>query len=424
MRAAMHPPLVLQQTQGGPALAFGLTWFAVLGSHAALQGRARARALRATHYVVGGRHAVAAGCARLPRRYGAMAVHSAAQAYANLHPEGAQAGVASLPDGQGWLIAVQDGSVLASADRLFADAAQAQARLRALLAQRPDLREAPAQDALDTLLARPDPAARLAPLAARWSRVPVAARAGVLALAVAGGVSLWRGAHQAPPPAAPDPRAVWRAAQAEFLRGWPVHTSSELARVLDTLQALPLRVAGWALRQAQCVPGPAWQCDADYHRVDVAATSLAFAAAVPPGWQMRLHTLEHTRVAWTLAGDRQGLDRITPASPADTLALAATLQRASAAFTHVSVGASQALAGPVWDGPPEIEPPPAPALHRRELVLDGPLRSLALVWPLPAPIGWTAVSLRVVPDAIATLRASVLSLHLQGSLYEQTTSRS
>ncbi|MCE7076762.1 hypothetical protein BRL57_15120, partial [Bordetella bronchiseptica] len=245
-----------------------------------------------------------------------------------------------------------------------------------------------------------------------------------LALAVAGGVSLWRSAHQAPPPAAPDPRAAWRAAQAEFLRAWPVHTSNELARVLDTLQALPLRVAGWALRQAQCVPGPAWQCDADYHRVDVAATSLAFAAAVPPGWQMRLHTLEHTRVAWILAGDRQGLDRATPASPADTLALAATLQRASAAFTHVFVGASQALAGPVWDGPPELAPPPAPVLHRRELVLDGPLRLLALVWPLSAPIGWTAVSLRVVPDTIATLRASVLSLHLQGSLYEQTTSRS
>ncbi|WP_154965838.1 hypothetical protein, partial [Bordetella pertussis] len=37
MRAATHPPLVLQQTQGGPMLAFGLTWFAVLGSHAALQ---------------------------------------------------------------------------------------------------------------------------------------------------------------------------------------------------------------------------------------------------------------------------------------------------------------------------------------------------------------------------------------------------
>ncbi|MFQ6722368.1 hypothetical protein OMF40_19320 [Bordetella pertussis] len=36
MRAATHPPLVLQQTQGGPMLAFGLTWFAVLGSHAAL----------------------------------------------------------------------------------------------------------------------------------------------------------------------------------------------------------------------------------------------------------------------------------------------------------------------------------------------------------------------------------------------------
>ncbi|MEK0096839.1 hypothetical protein WKH26_19950, partial [Bordetella pertussis] len=120
--------------------------------------------------------------------------------------------------------------------------------------------------------------------------------------------------------AAPDPRAVWRAAQAEFLRGWPVHTSSELARVLDTLQALPLQVAGWALRQAQCVPGPAWHCDADYHRVDAAATSLAFAAAVPPGWRMRLHTLEHTRVAWTLAGDQHGLDRTAPASPADTLA--------------------------------------------------------------------------------------------------------
>lgn len=424
MRAATHPPLVLQQTQGGPMLAFGLTWFAVLGSHAALQGRARARALRATHYVVGGRHAVAAGCARLPRRYGAMAIHSAAQAYASLHPDGAQAGVASQPDGQGWLIAVQDGAVLASADRLFADAAQAQACLRTLLAQRPDLREVPAQAALDTLLARPDPSARLAPLASRWSRAPVAARAVVLALAVAGGASLWRGLGQAPPPAAPDPRAVWRAAQAEFLRGWPVHTSSELARVLDTLQALPLQVAGWALRQAQCVPGPAWHCDADYHRVDAAATSLAFAAAVPPGWRMRLHTLEHTRVAWTLAGDQHGLDRTAPASPADTLALAATLQRASAAFTHVSVGAAQALAGPAWDGPPELAPPAAPELHRREVVLDGPLRSLALVWPLPAPIGWTAVSLRVVPDAIATLRASVLSLHLQGSLYEQTTSRS
>src|SRR5690606_8372490 len=133
--------LLIETPDGSASLAFGLSWFAVVGSHAQSMARSRARRMRATHFVTGGQGAMAGGCARLAAHQRRRPVHAAAQVFAHLYPDGAVASVVPLPDGQWWLAAAHDGAVVARGDTLYSDAQQASTALRALADHYPSLRQ-------------------------------------------------------------------------------------------------------------------------------------------------------------------------------------------------------------------------------------------------------------------------------------------
>src|SRR5690606_32406715 len=80
--AAASPVWLIDGPGPGQVFAFGVSWFALVGSHPQAMARARARRQRATHYVVGGQGAVAGGCASLAAGLRRRPVHAAAQAFA------------------------------------------------------------------------------------------------------------------------------------------------------------------------------------------------------------------------------------------------------------------------------------------------------------------------------------------------------
>ncbi len=137
----------------------GMSWSAVVGSHAQAVARLRARQMRASHYLLGGERAMAAGCARIRGR--GVCYSAAQQVAAHCAPD-AFAAVVSLDD-RHWLVAVQDGAVLAGGDQVFTQEDQALAALQRL-GMEPSRRPDRARQALD---GAPLQAARLRPLPPR-----------------------------------------------------------------------------------------------------------------------------------------------------------------------------------------------------------------------------------------------------------------
>jgi len=421
--------LLLDADDGGRSLAFGLSWFALVGSHAPAMARTRARRMRATHYVVGGQGALAGGCARLAPPARRRPVHAAAQAFAWRHPDGSAACIAPLPGGRWWLVAAQDGAVLARADTLYPDEAQAEAALQALAAQYPSLRRHDGPQTLQALLAAPDSAALLRPVGSRWSRLPLPVRAFAggltLALALPTAWHAWRPAPRAAMPApelAPD--EAWRQATSRFRRQLTVHHLPELASVLASLHRLPLNVQGWLLRDARCQPAPrAWSCRAAYVRAQADATNGAFARAVPAGWQARFQPLDGAELAWVVPGNRTSLaDVKLPSAVHVDHVLASALQLARPAFAQLTLGPPAPVPVAPRDarGQPIAAPANWPAMRQRALALQGPLRSLSLLAGQPRlVVAWSSVVLRLAAGRTPDTAVSALTAELQGTLYEQ-----
>lgn len=419
--------LLIEADDSRRSLAFGLSWFALVGSHIPALARARARRLRATHYVVGGLGAVAGGCARLPPPARRRPVHAAAQAFAHHHPDGTVACVAPLPDGRWWLAAAQDGAVLARADRLYDDAARADAAVRDLAAQYPSLRRLDGAQVLAVVMASADAATLMRPVGSRWARLPWPVRAfiGVLAVALAAPPA-WR-AWQRPTRAVAPELAVtaeeaWQEAAARFRQRQPVHRLDELGRAIASLYRLPLNVRGWVLREARCQPGPrAWSCTAQYARSRGDATNDAFSRVLPAGWRLQFRPLEGADLSWTAPGDGVSLADATPPGAAHIEGVVASaLQRAQPAFTRISLGPAAAVPIPA---PRDAQgrafaPVPGPPLRQRALVLQGPLRSFALLADSSFVATWSSLVLRLAAGRAPDMAVSTLTAELHGTLYE------
>ncbi|MBO9352533.1 type 4b pilus protein PilO2 [Bordetella petrii] len=423
--------LLLIDTDGGArSLAFGLSWFALVGSHASSMARARARRMRATHFVAGGQGAMSGGCARLGPAARRRPVLAAAQAFARHYPEGTVACIAPLPDGRWWLAAAQDGAVLARADVLYPDAAQAAEAMQALAAQYPSLRQHDGPQTLQALLAAADPAALLQPVGSRWSRVPLPVRVFASVLVLASAVPLARQAWQpatrapaAPPPL--DAVQAWRQAALQFRQQLTVQPMPELGRLLATLHRLPLNVRGWLLRDARCLPAQrAWSCSAAYVRAQADATNHAFTQALPAGWGLRFQPLDGAELTWTLPGNHTSLAQVAlPGAAHLDGVLASALQQARPAFTQVTLG--PAVAAPMVpprdsQGLAVAAPAGWPVLRQRALALQGPLRSVALLADQSGlAVAWSSVVLRLAADRVPSTAVSALTAELQGILYEQ-----
>jgi len=415
---------ILRRDDARQALVFGLTWFALVGSHIAPMARARARQLKATHYVAGGLRAAAGGCGRIGRRARRGELYAAGQLYAHLYSEGAVASIAALPDGRHWLIAAQDGAVMSRGDRLYATREAAEQALLALRAERPGLHVHDGGQVLDRLQRETQPGARLLAVDTQWGSLPWPLRA--FALGLVGSALLpqaWRqfGGTAPAAPQAVDSRAAWLAADHAWRQGLRIHAPEALQRVVQSFYGVPLAVRGWTLQRAQCEPASAgWDCAAHFRRTWPEATHAVLAAAAPAGWRAEFIALDHSALRWQVAEPPRTLASLSE-PPASPQVFVSGLQRVAQAFADVQLGAPAPLELPAprdAGGMPVPAPAGMPRVRARTLSVAGPLRSFGVLALHGTAAAWTSLTLRLEPGRTSALAASVLVAHLQGTVYE------
>ena len=419
MKQAPDQTCILRREESGPALVFGLTWFALVGSHVAAMARTRARQLKATHYVTGGLRAAAGGCARLGRGVRRGELHAAAQAYAQLHAEGSVCSVLALPDGRHWLVAAQDGAVMSRGDHLYTSREAAEQALRELQAQRPALRLIDDAALLDLMLRSLDAGSRLLPVDTRWGSLPWPVRAGVLGAALfllaPQAWERWR-TYRAPAPSASDPSAARQAALDAWRESVRIHTPADLKRLTESLHRIPLALRGWTLQRIGCEPhGQDWRCAAHYARAQSQATFEAFAAAAPQGLKAEFEALDRSVLRWRVQGASTTLAKVElPRRPPQ--AFLGNLQRTYPAFSEIRLGlpvepaVAANQAGPNAAG--------LPGLRTRALSVSGPLRSFGVLALHSTVASWSSFTLRIDAGRPSALAGSVLFAQLQGTVYE------
>jgi len=435
------PPALLFDVPGtGRTLAFGLRWFALIGSNIPALARSRGRRLRASHYVVGGAPAMVAGYGRVrpsrrggPRtaRRGQESILAAAQLYAVLYPDGGHS-LISLPGGGHWLVAAQRGTVLSQADRVYATLDEALREQTLLRTRRPELPLREADEAWALLMQAADPAAQLLALTSRWAELPLAFRLFLACVALAAAAPpIWNGLPGLRPGRAlPDQTAAQdlppqRDPYLTLLQNTVVHAPAEVTRLLDGFGRLPIQVRGWALSRARCLAGErAWNCSAVYVRAHPQAANDVLHALRPAGWQVTFQPLEEATLSWRMASSPVGLaDLVLPTSLQVDTGLIAGLQRMRAAFTSVILAAALPLPLPVpfqpVAGQTDAAIPSSPAIRSRAITLRGPLRSFALLDGAVAAARWSRLSLDIQVQPRPTLVSSTLVAELQGELYEQ-----
>lgn len=447
--------LVLESPGSVRMLAFGLRWFALIGSNVPALARSRGRRLRATHYVVGGAPAMVAGYGRAPAGWrrrppvrglrGPRAAHlqSAAQLYASLYPDGGHS-LLRLPDGRHWLVGAHGGTVLSQTDRVFVSIEEALAVQRALLAQRPGLTEHAGEQVWAALLQAVEPAARLSMLPSRWAELPPALRLFLICVGLAAAAPpLWSTMTgplftRAPAKLHPDPglESQLDAYQA-MLRGTATHGPAELPRLLAGVGRLPIHVQGWGLRRAQCDAGAQqWSCSAVYARTHPLATNYGLHALLPDGWHVSFKPLEEATLSWRMFSSERWLADLTlPTTLHVDTRVAGALQRLRPAFAAVilsppvslvpraqvpaATDAMQAVPGQPGFAQPAAVLADMRVVRRRNLTLHGPLRSMALVPGAIPAARWSRLVLDVQIQPRPSLAASTLVAELHGDLYEQ-----
>ncbi|MET0186696.1 MAG: type 4b pilus protein PilO2 [Achromobacter sp.] len=430
-------------SMGGDAVwVFGLHWIPLIGGHADAQARARARRAQATHYVWGGERGIVAGYGQLPALRG-QPWCAAALAFARSYPEGIAAALVPLPDGRLWLIAAQDGTVIARTDTLFEHAAHAQAALDALMHALPGCRtiDVADPDAFLHMLGRtPAPQWVLRAVQPAWLRTARRLKGGwaLAAAAVAIGM-VWRVMQPSHHAETPSPNALsdvqrallWRTAVRQQWGAMQVHLPDELRRVMGSLERLPIDLDGWGLRQATCRAGGArWQCEAQFLRDGASATNATFNARVPAGWRVRFDLLQGAALTWTVPSDETQLNAVMAWRHGDEgesaerrvdVQFASHMQRIGAAFTQVSLSARQAvpLIPPVdAAGLPVARAAGIPELWQRALRFEGPLRSFALLAHPPATIAWHEITVGIDTPPDVSIKLSPLTARLTGLVYD------
>ncbi|WP_143322668.1 type 4b pilus protein PilO2 [Candidimonas nitroreducens] len=417
------------------SLAFGLEWQPLIPGRAVREAHRRARRARATHVVVAGDGAAAAGMARLRMRAAEepRPIHSAAQNLALLFGAGTFALLLELAPGRHWLVAVHDGAVVMRTDRLFEScehAAAAMDELRQAYPRlvvlpgaagytAPDLAQIEAASTLQT---------RLVAVAAHWRRLlPRPAQwlllVALLAMLLPRAWQALRPPRPAQAGAGIDAVQAWRAALRKVQRKHVLHGVRGTQAVLAVLYALPVSLAGWRLSQAACEARPgAWQCTARYERRDPQASNAGLLAAAPRHWRLGFPSMEQARADWRVAHAALPLHEHALHSPAyNERHLLSALQAVLPAFASLQLGKSRGLqvtAPHDARGRPLRRPAGLPAYVLRPVEVRAPLRSAGLLLPHTQAMAWRKVALSVREAARPGLKSSGLHLSMIGDLYE------
>lgn len=409
---------------GRVPLAFGLDWIPLLGDPDA--ARARARGLGASHRVLSGDPPAALGLARgLPT---GLVCWSAADLLARRHPRGTVACLLPYESGGWHVLAVHEGVALSRADRSYPDEALARAAVDALRQAHPALEllaEPSGPDAISLLQALAVQAAGCPPLEpVRRRGMRLFILAAIAGLGVAGWLH-WGGGSDAIATVEPDARAHWDAALERVLAHRPLHGEAGTQALLDALYRQPAQLGGWALHALRCRPQPDgahWHCMSEYRRHERLADNRALLQDAPAGWQLDFPSLDIARAAWTLSlPGRQADPRHLPRAGLLARDWASSLQAVLPAFASLRLDTARPLAVPAphdAQGRELPRPEDFPSLFVRTLRVEGPLRSGPLLVPLAESVSWHQASLSLAPSARPGVRASRLTLLLEGTVYE------
>lgn len=413
---------------------FGLHWFALVDGPSGAGLRRLLQSHRHAGYCLAGAGLLAVGLwdALSPKegvfmlnphesaKAGQEAVaYSAAACLASQHPEGCILALWGLADGRYWLVAAHDGAVIGGTDCVFDALDHARVMQNDILQRYPSLLVLPQPDDLASHLeqGRQD-TCRLLPAVGRRGRT--ALMLPVLLVLLAGcWIALVRVDQAHPPLPEADPQQVWRDVQ----RQHALSGVEGLRALLSLLEGIPYRAANWQLNQIECqLEAHEWSCSAQYERADARATNQGFQVALGLKADVHFPALDQALLMRTTTFPQQGLDvSVLLGRQHNERDLFSRLQAVRPAFGHLALGQSLPPEGlrPLLERLPETEGKAWSGLRRRTWRSQSPLRSAYLLLPMAQALKLEKASLNIDPQAIASLAGSVLTLNLEGYLYEQ-----
>ncbi|MER1968328.1 hypothetical protein [Castellaniella sp. GW247-6E4] len=409
------------------ALVFGMDWLPLVGGRPDRLARRLARQHRASHAVLSGSDRAAVGLARLARGQGPAQPYSGAQIFALLNPRGTIAAILELDDGGLCVLAAHEGAVLSRSDRIYHDPTPARAVIDELRLAYPRLRDLSLPGSggrgvrLEDLIRHASDEARLWRTPWRGWR-----HAGLVGLVVCAATPfIWQGladARDGPQPI--DAREAWARSQRLLLDRHRVHGPVGTRTLLTALYRQPAVLAGWRLRLLSCrlADDGLWRCLGEYERADRRADNRGLLRRAPQDWHLDFPSLDLARASWTLTVPAQAPDRAQPPSvEGQARDWASQAQAILPAFAAFRLDARRSLEPAAPRDPGGAELPRPADLRRyalRELRIDGPLRSAALLIPISRHIGWRKAALSIIRQTVPGVSASPMNLHLEGALYE------
>ncbi len=411
---------------------FGLHWFALVDGPSGPGLRRLLRSHPRAWYCLAGGDLLAAGladeaCLRdsaglasvreaSPAANGRRAVsfYSAAACVAGQHPDGCVLALWRLEQGRFWLMAAHDGAVIGGTDCLFDDPAQAHAVHAEMKRRFSGLRELPQPEDLRAHLEQGrQESCRLHAGAGPRSRRFVVLLGPVLALVLI--VAGWILGQQRP--AVQAAAADLDGLMQDFRQRHWLPGVAGFQSLLGLLERLPYQAAGWRLQQADCLPNDgSWQCAALYARHDPQASNQGLEQILGPRADLQFLDLDRARLRVAARHHGQPLDSARlRGQRQNERDLFSALQAVQGAFGQMSIGPPQAL--DLDPGAAHVEH--APGVQRRPWRSQSPLRSAYLLLPQAQVLRWEKITLHVAEQAIASLASSVLTLNLEGYVYER-----
>lgn len=429
----MSGSMAVVKTLGSVHLIFGLDWFAILGGTVSREVRRIARQQKATHVVHSSEDAVSVGVIALPAAKRSAHPYSAAQLVAERFPTGVVGLVVQLDPTRWWLVAVHEGAVIARTDTICASFDAALERIELLRQAYPGLtllNDVEQQPSLSDIAGKAHAGAQLRRVAHanRFTSRPfygvsllVCVFYALYQIGLLGDGAAWRD-----PPSGVDDSAeqAWKRAHDQLSRAHWVHGVAGSAELLLSLYALPVQLAGWRLRQADCIASrDHWNCHADYGRDDPETNNERFLEAAQQQWDVSFTPLDQARIRWSFASTGRELGQSSSGSREHIeRALFSALQAIRPAFAQMTIDDPQPLRVPVphdQNGHAYAEPAELPRYGVRSVRVQAPLRSVSLLLPHAASMAWRRASLSFDPRTRSDLLHSPLSLDLQGVLYEK-----
>lgn len=384
----------------------GLRWYAVVEADASTQAQRIAQQRGAQSWVLAGTSMCSVGLSRqrVARKDRSCPVAGAAF-FAKMHAQQTVAAIIKLPTGRFWFVAAHRGQVLVRGDHCFEQLEQAREFMASVLVDYPQMQAlSPQGDCLDWgyLASGGDRvqadllAARLRP---RQRRIRPWVLGLVALLCILGGYYqwLWRGAMK------PSVAVTADHAQDPEDRIPMISAKALLGPVLSHFYALPVQRDGWALTHSQCdyvraVSG--WQCQAHYERQASAGSAEQFLQQQQWEAYARALDLNAVQIDFPLYAVRA--EKKHESTRPTLFQLLSQLQKIQPAFSvlhyrHRQEGLRQ------WQ-------------QRTPIRLQGPLRSVPLVFDLTAHVLWYRAELRVQQNRQPDLATSQFEVLLEGAV--------